>query len=167
MNNAGQRLTKKRTSRQRASSRHTRQQEFASSSPGRNRRGGAMGRITNMRWERLAVGLPFLVLLASTHCREIGKRKPCSGKMPPLLVCRRFFCTEEDHLRAQRELKVQQQWPHAVIHLVYLYAICCGKINIPGQPVAPQSRREPHGRASSRFFRSPQLHTRSSGRDRP
>ena len=63
-------------------------------------------------------------------------------------------------------LKVPQQWPHAVIHLVCLYAICCGKISIPGQPVAPQSRREPHGRAFSRFFQSPQLHTRSSGRDR-
>jgi hypothetical protein len=29
--------------------------------------------------------------------------KTLSGKMAPLLVCRRFFCTEEEHLRAQRE----------------------------------------------------------------
>src|SRR5260370_11894697 len=71
MNNPGQRLTKERTSRQRASSRRRRQQEFASISPGRNCRGGAMARITNMRWERLAVGLPFLVLLASTHAQQL------------------------------------------------------------------------------------------------
>jgi len=30
-----------------------------------------MARITNMRWERLAVGLPFLVLLASTHAQQL------------------------------------------------------------------------------------------------